>query len=209
MPRPSTHTDRRLLEAGRKMLVKHGIREVSLRQVAEAAGVNLGMFHYHFKTKDEFIRLVLQECYEEFFARLEEEAHRESAERSSHERLRRLLEVLATYVCEHRELVSLLIKEVLSGNRLVLQFVAKNVPRHGKLMLNAIQDALKEGAIRKDLSAFQVAMLCLSNIGSAALISGTLERLKPAFLKPFLKTDSYAQDIFEKRVDFIMRGLRP
>ncbi|UUZ51051.1 hypothetical protein LP420_16605 [Massilia sp. B-10] len=37
-------------------------------------GVNLGMFHYHFKNKDNFIRAVLQRLYEAMFADLQLQA---------------------------------------------------------------------------------------------------------------------------------------
>ncbi|UUZ56533.1 hypothetical protein LP419_16105 [Massilia sp. H-1] len=36
--------------------------------------VNLGMFHYHFKNKDNFIRAVLQRLYEAMFADLQLQA---------------------------------------------------------------------------------------------------------------------------------------
>ncbi|MBC7946203.1 MAG: TetR/AcrR family transcriptional regulator, partial [Burkholderiales bacterium] len=50
MPRPSQNTDRRLIKAARKLLPETGCSGLNLRQVAVKAGVNLGMFHYHFKT---------------------------------------------------------------------------------------------------------------------------------------------------------------
>ena len=67
MSRPSHNADQRLIEAAQKMLIKTGLNRMNIRQVAAEAGVNLGMFHYHFKTKDLFIRAVLQDVYEKFF----------------------------------------------------------------------------------------------------------------------------------------------
>ena len=48
-PRPSRNLDRALLAAGRELLPERGCAGLSVREVADAAGVNLGMFHYHFK----------------------------------------------------------------------------------------------------------------------------------------------------------------
>ena len=45
MPRPSRHLDRALLAAGRELLPVYGCARLTVRQVAEAAGVNIGMFH--------------------------------------------------------------------------------------------------------------------------------------------------------------------
>ena len=70
MPRPSRHLDRALLAAGRELLPALGCSGLTIRQVAEAAGVNIGMFHYHFRTRDVFLRAVMQSAYEEMFSQL-------------------------------------------------------------------------------------------------------------------------------------------
>jgi len=64
MPRPSRNLDRALLAAGRALLPARGCSGLSIREVAEAANVNLGMFHYHFKTREAFLRTLLQSMYE-------------------------------------------------------------------------------------------------------------------------------------------------
>ena len=70
MPRPSQNVDQRLLDAGLELLPLTGCAGLSVRRLTEHAGVNLGMFHYHFKSKDNFIRAVLQRTYEAMFSAL-------------------------------------------------------------------------------------------------------------------------------------------
>ena len=55
MTRPSQNIDQRLLEAGRRLLPDLGCAALSVRRLAAEAGVNAGMFHYHFRTKDVFL----------------------------------------------------------------------------------------------------------------------------------------------------------
>ena len=43
----------RLIETTMKLAYKHGFRETSLADIAEAAHVPLGNVYYYFKTKDE------------------------------------------------------------------------------------------------------------------------------------------------------------
>ena len=74
MARPSQGIDQALLRSGRELFATSGCDGLSLRALAEHAGVNLGMFHYHFKTKDNFLRALLQQLYEEVFARIGIEA---------------------------------------------------------------------------------------------------------------------------------------
>ena len=66
MSRPSTHTDRLLVTTARELFPGTGISRLNLREVAKKAGVNLRSSLTTFKTKDVFIRRVLQEFYEEF-----------------------------------------------------------------------------------------------------------------------------------------------
>lgn len=48
----------KLLKVGLAVFLKEGSGNLSVRSVAAKAGVNLGSFVYHFKTKDAFI----EEC---------------------------------------------------------------------------------------------------------------------------------------------------
>ncbi|HVE13339.1 MAG TPA: TetR/AcrR family transcriptional regulator, partial [Elusimicrobiota bacterium] len=66
MPRPSRNLDRKLLDAARALLPKSGFSGLNVREVIRKAGVNAGMFHYHFKSRDAFLRRVLEEVYEDF-----------------------------------------------------------------------------------------------------------------------------------------------
>src|SRR3954466_8413677 len=70
MPRPSRNLDLALLATGRELFATRGCAGLAVREVAEAAGVNLGMFHYHFKSREAFLRALLQSVYEEMYAQL-------------------------------------------------------------------------------------------------------------------------------------------
>ena len=60
MPRPSRNIDQLLIAAALELLPNAGTSVLTIRQVCQHAGVNLGMFHYHFKTRDVFLRAVLR-----------------------------------------------------------------------------------------------------------------------------------------------------
>ena len=55
MSRPSKNTDRLLIEAAKELIPEAGFKGLKIREVARKAGVNLGMFNYHFKTKEKFL----------------------------------------------------------------------------------------------------------------------------------------------------------
>ena len=82
MTRPSTNIDKKLLQAGKDLIPKTGFSGLKVRDVAKKAGANLGMFNYHFGTKDKYIEILIKEVYSEFFVsfKLESETGNNSYE---------------------------------------------------------------------------------------------------------------------------------
>src|SRR5260370_32906566 len=58
----------RLIETAMKLAYKHGFRETSLADIAEAAHVPIGNVYYYFKTKDELGEAVVERRLAEFRA---------------------------------------------------------------------------------------------------------------------------------------------
>jgi AcrR family transcriptional regulator len=132
MPRPSQNTDQRLIHAARRLLPETGCEGLKLRQVASRAKVNLGMFHYHFKTKDEFLRQVLQQVYEEFFRELQLEASQYASPR---ENLQAAMTVL----------IFALLRDAMNGQRVAQEFLRANLHRHIEILLGLIRQCRAQG----------------------------------------------------------------
>ncbi len=56
----SNETRDRIVIAARELFVQHGQHGVNMRELAERAGVNKGLLHYYFKTKESIFREVFQ-----------------------------------------------------------------------------------------------------------------------------------------------------
>jgi AcrR family transcriptional regulator len=145
MARPSRNLDRALLQAGRALLPERGCSGLSVREVAERAGVNLGMFHYHFRTREVFMRAVLQEAYEEMFACLTLEASRGADPLAS---LRSGLRVLGRFVRDNRRLIGRVFADALVGDACAREFIRDNLPRHLAVLRRHFLAARREGRLR-------------------------------------------------------------
>ena len=60
-----------VLDAAERLFAAAGPNEVSLRAIAEAAGVNYGLVHRHFGTKDELFERLMHRYAERWTARLD------------------------------------------------------------------------------------------------------------------------------------------
>jgi len=207
MARPSRNIDQALLDAGLELLPTTGCRDFSVRQLVQHAGVNLGMFHYHFKTKDNFVRAVLQRVYEEMFSELTVQANASPVAITN---LRNLLRTLARFARRHRLLMVRLVSEAMAGETLAAGFLKANLPRHVKLIAELVVQAQKEGSVRRaplpQLMAFIVGAIAAPLlIGSAMQQHGLLSPVLDAALSAHVLSER----ALDERVDMVLRGLAP
>lgn len=207
MSRPSRNTDRQLLDAGRKLILSHGMSGLSLRQVAEMAKVNLGMFHYHFKTKDQFVRALLTEIYEEMLTLLKEEFEAHGKDPDPLSRFKGLLTVLGQMAIANRDIWGALVKEVLSGDMTVIDFVKQNFPRHVELLAETLVACQMKGKIRKDLSPPQVLIICASVLNAPVIFGNALGKAVGASRS--FNAELLSSDFLESRIELLLRGLKP
>ena len=146
MPRPSRQIDQALLAAGRALLPETGCAALSVRALAQRVGAAPGMFHYHFGSKERFLRTLLAGVYEEMFATL---TLRVAASAAPIERLRAALRALAQFARAHRQLLARLWMDAIAGDAVARDFFRDNAPRHVGLLLQLVGQAQAEGALRE------------------------------------------------------------
>jgi len=140
MPRPASGTDKKLLKVGKELARKNGISALSARKVCNAAGVNLGMFHYYFKNKKNFEQLVLKDLYAELMNKL----HLKISEKEDPEqKLKSVIFIISLFARENRCLLVSLLKDILFGNKDTASFMKKHFTRHIRLLISLINECKK------------------------------------------------------------------
>jgi AcrR family transcriptional regulator len=205
MARPSRNLDRALLAAGRELLPARGCAGLSIREVAEAAGVNLGMFHYHFKTREAFLRALLQSLYEEMFSQL---SFQGSAEWGPRENLRAALRFLGRFLRANRPVLSRVVADALCGDALAVEFLRANMPRH----LGVMQALVAQGQAQGEIRAMPVAQaigFCAGALaapiifGGAMAQSGAVARAERRRLEGDLLSDA----ALDERIDLALAAI--
>jgi AcrR family transcriptional regulator len=213
MARPSRNLDRALLAAGRVLLPAHGCAALSIRQVAEAAGVNIGMFHYHFRTREAFLRAVLQQAYEEMFATLTLEVSRErvdtgDVERACTENLRLALRVLGRFARDNRELITRILADALAGEPVAREFLRDNLPRHLRILLALIRAGQLQGELRA-MAPTQALGFCAGALAMPVLFGGAIAHSEavPKAVKKELSRALLADAALDERIDLALAAL--
>jgi AcrR family transcriptional regulator len=205
MPRPSRNVDALLLAAGRELYPATGAAGLSVRKVVERAGVNLGMFHYHFGRKESFVRALLQSLYEEMFAELATAA---TGPADPLVGLRDALRVIARFGRDHRVLLRRLIADAAAGERPARDFLRDNLPRHVTLLVGLIAAAQRLGALKRVPIAQAVGFIAgavASPIlfGSAMVDAG----LAPPEVATRFAADVLSDAALDERIDLALAGL--
>lgn len=175
-PRPSRNLDRALLVAGRELFPARGCAGLTVREVAEAAGVNLGMFHYHFKSREAFLRALLQSVYEDMFGELTQRAQLlapGAQEMRTADMLRAVLQFIGRFLRANRPLLARVMADALSNDPIATGFLERNMPRHLGLMLGIIEAGQKDGTFRA-LPAPQLLAFCAGSLAMPILFGGAV-----------------------------------
>jgi AcrR family transcriptional regulator len=170
MPRPSRNLDRALLAAGRALLPQRGCAGLSIREVADAASVNLGMFHYHFKTREAFLRTLLQSMYEEMFSQL---TVQRDASWGAVENLRAALRFMGRFVRSNRPILARVLADALCADPIAREFLSQNMHRHLGHMQALIELGQKEGVLKR-MPVPQALGFCAGSLAMPIIFGGAV-----------------------------------
>jgi TetR/AcrR family transcriptional regulator len=190
----------RLGAAARELFARHGFQAVSLRQVAEAAGVTPAMVSYYFGGKQGLWMAVLEDYLEEALGRMLEMRERIEGPGG-----------LAIYLARHAELLAsqpwvapLLFREVVLGGGPSAEFVRRFPAQLRDLLRGAVECARERGEIALELDTD---LLVLSLLSAAVfpflvrpMVEGLLER--PVDTAFAARWTAHAHQLFS-------RGARP
>lgn len=205
MSRPTANTDQKLIQVAREMLPLCGVSGLSLREIAKKANVNLGMFHYHFKNKNDFVKHVLAQIYEEFFKEFSMESSKEA---SVEENLRGMLLLFAKFTRDNRQLIAALFADILNQDKIVSAFIRENFGRHIEVVIKTIKKGQREGVF-EDIPIAQAIGFLMASVNIPNIIAGHAEKLSGGKLQTEFSLDKalLSDKALEQRVGMALRGL--
>jgi AcrR family transcriptional regulator len=191
-----------MIEAAKKIVRQKGCSGLRVREITERAGVNLGMFPYHFRNAKSFKRILLQEIYEEYFAKLKLAA---AGEGDSLRQLEDALIVIGKFFRDSRGLVVGLLRDVLGGDKDVLKFGAENIPRHAAVIAELLERCQQEGKLPR-VSFYRAMSFIMGALNGPLLVAHVVEEVAKSDAVPVEQLVS--DKSIETRVKMILGGLK-
>lgn len=199
----------KLLQEGREVFLKEGAKNLSVRKVASKAGVNLGSFVYHFKTKDAFIEEIIYSHYDELMGILNTAIEGLDVTQDPLTIIKRVVEAFSE-ASGNNPLAFRLIADLLQGEEVILKAAMKNPPDHILFAVDIIKKCQAKGQIRKDIDARLALILIVSAMGFPALVGNQIAKKssKSGLLKEMavLLVGDQSRKV---RLEVILKGLKP
>lgn len=177
MGRVSSNTDEKLIRAGVYLARQKGLRNFTVREVCSRSKVNLGMFHYYFKTRETFDAAVLKSLYAEMMSAINVEVLPSHTPRQN---IEAVLGAVYAFAGKNRRLISMLIGDSFSADRQIVNLVAQLFSQHVSVLINELKRAQQLGQLRTQ-SVRDALLLLLPQVPLSQAVLGLAERMGKSF----------------------------
>jgi len=198
MARPRGDIAPRILHAARKRFLVEGVDGTSLRAIARDARTNIGMIYYYFPNKDDLFLAVVEEIYVGLLDKLEAAL---DGTRPVIDRLHAVYERLGALSADERDVVRLVVREVLASPARLERLLARFRRGHIPLLLDLVRDGVATGVFRGDIPVGLLAAAIGALAGPAQVLLGAMEGRLPAAVVP--RADGRAAAL----VDVLLHGV--
>ncbi|MFM4805685.1 TetR/AcrR family transcriptional regulator [Aeromonas bivalvium] len=201
-------TRQKLLDTGLALAADKGLRGLTVRELATAAGVNLGSFVYHFGNRDAFIDELVELWYSPLYDELKAVAAKGSYP-SAIATFEATVKALVGLVARQRGFINHLFGDALAGESAAQRFLLSLPRRHPLLLLEQVQKAQAEGSLVPG-HPIQLMIFMMGSVGLPLVIAGSGRQLDwlPPEAAPFLSQIDNPEAA-RQRLTWALRGLRP
>ena len=207
MARPSSNIDKKLLLAGRRLIPKTGISGLKVRDVVKKAKVNLGMFHYHFGSRENYMKALIKEVYDGFISEFKFESE---TGKNPRENLRNALLSASSYIFNNRVFFTAFLEEIMKGNKALAGFASANMTRHLFIAYDLYRQGISRGYFR-EIPLPSLAALAIGTIAAPNIAARTLEKsyisLAGLPLTAALREAAGSPAMMEQRVDLLLNAI--
>ncbi|MDR2860601.1 MAG: TetR/AcrR family transcriptional regulator [Elusimicrobiota bacterium] len=166
--------DKRLIELGKKCILEHGISFLSVRQICNDSAINLGLFCYYFKTKKNFIQILVKSFVEDIEKMWVSKSSNES---DSLKRLKKALLMSVRVMKEKKGIFEALVRSIDFTDDFYLELAKDFQKKWNKFFLDMIDDCKKDNYFSSDTDTEQICSLLVGSLNYYSKIIS--ERCEP------------------------------
>ena len=156
-------TEKNIVNAARSIFVEKGYDGATMREIASAAGINISMLHYYYRSKDNLFDIVFNDVFQRLYGRAIETI---ASSASVPEKVRQIVLLYTDTLAQDPRLANFIFNEVTQRPSRVGRFAKYKelIDRHVAVFQHQLDQEAASGRIR----AVSV-MELLVNIGSLCM----------------------------------------
>jgi AcrR family transcriptional regulator len=151
----------KIVSALRSLLMKKEFSAITWSDIAQTAGVNEGLIYKYFKDKRNLLHKVLEEYFKEYLARLENDLRGIDGALN---KLRKLIWSIINASNEDRVFAKIIFLEVRNFPGYFETQSYRLVQDYAQIIKELIEEGIRTGEIRKDISPWHLRQVILGSI---------------------------------------------
>lgn len=169
----------KLLAAGTKLFAEKGFAGISIRQLADAAGVNSAMISYYFGGKEGLYEAVITVQYEHVLSQFEAIA---ATAAPVQEKIRMYAEVIRRNHMEDQPLMARLVQGELSSPTACMEkVIRKYTARLAQTVCGILREGIQAGQLRQDIDPLFAAMTLAGMLNFFFILREITKSVVPVF----------------------------
>ncbi|QBQ41655.1 TetR/AcrR family transcriptional regulator [Sphingobacterium psychroaquaticum] len=190
-----------ILEIAESLFAKNGFEGTSVRDIAQAAGINVAMINYYFESKTNLLELIVKRAAESYKMRPEEY----NEEVDSFKRLDKMIEHYVNSKINNKDVYQLLFTEATIKKRIINSTVFKELRKHN---IQLIKEVIDYGHARGDFRYYDPLLINSTMIGT--LMNFRMNRSlyeELLILKPDEDFDDMQKELLRTHLKFTIKAI--
>ncbi|MBL6448269.1 TetR family transcriptional regulator [Fulvivirga sp. 29W222] len=157
----STNTEDKILESASQVFSEKGFNGARMREIADTAGINKGLLHYYFKTKDALFEAVFKVAFKQLISRIQ---HILEMDLPLYEKIDLIVDTYLGMIMKNPSLPNFVISELnKDADRFIKRNISKKETQIFAKFIALVDQEADEGKIKR-IDARQLLMNIISMI---------------------------------------------
>jgi len=178
----SESTKQKILNSAINIFIEKGYSGARMRDISDEAGINKGLLHYYFKSKNVLFKEVLQLSAKDFFPKLGSILH---SDKTFFEKIELIVDEYIEIVSKNPHFPPFIVNELNQNTNIFIDTLLETVGVPDRVFIfSLIQDEIDKGTIRP-INPFQLIMDGLSLILYPFLVKPAIQKISGMSDKQF------------------------
>ena len=168
-------TETKILQAAELLFIKNGFKATTIRNIAQAAHVNVALINYHFRSKENLYKELISNKVELLYALLDSILQDTSLR--GFEKLEIFIDRYAELIYANTMIPRLIMREMTMDSDIAQWFIVEKLKPAFSKIHHIVQEAIADGSLRNDIDISVLLPSIIANIIFNAVAAPALKML--------------------------------